>query len=370
MILSVFFFLFLMSLIYICDLIFRKQNNLLFLFAISFLFLFSITSHFPLIYSFINPSSIITHRSEFVTLPSSFFQSFLDSMLVFVNGQYHAHSLHFWVLPTVVLTIVLTYKEICKYVNFYIILLFIFLTSILYGFITWGHTLFLFNKINEFLPIQLQRFHFLHPMFWFVLFGLSLSLISSKLKNGKYISLIFIIVEFGYVCQNHEYFSNKDSLSYKSFYAEDLFRHIKNDIGKNQSTYRVINIGIHPSVSQYNGFYTLDAYVPSYPLFYKHRFRKVISSELNKSPDLKNYFDTWGSRCYSFSSELGRNYLIGKNYLGGIEKLSYDYSELKKMGCKYIFSSVRINTFYNSKLHYKASFTNSNSFYKIYVYEL
>lgn len=51
---------------------------------------------------------------------------------------------------------------------------------------------------------------------------------------------------------------------------------IKDYIGKPQSSYRVGSIGLHPSVSQESGFYTVDGYVNSYPLAYKGLSEKLL----------------------------------------------------------------------------------------------
>ena len=104
-----------------------------------------------------------------------------------------------------------------------------------------------------------------------------------------------------------------DRPSFKQFYATAQFQEIEQYIGKPQSSYRVASIGIHPSIAQYNGFYTLDTYNNFYPLAYKHQFRKIIASELDKNPTLKKYFDTWGGRCYIFVSELGKKYEFKKD---------------------------------------------------------
>ena len=62
--------------------------------------------------------------------------------------------------------------------------------------------------------------------------------------------------------------------TFKEFIANDVFNLIKNDIGS--SGFNVASIGMHPSVSQMNGFSTLDSYEPNYLLTYKKKFRKII----------------------------------------------------------------------------------------------
>ena len=162
--------------------------------------------------------------------------------------------------------------------------------------------------------------------------------------------------------------SDKTYPTYKQFYDTALFNKIKKDVPVSSKT---CSIGFYPSVLSYNGFYTLDGYYVSYPLEYKHRFRKVIAKELEKSPEIKDYFDNWGNRCYLFSSELGLNFLYGKNTdIREVKNLEIDTVALKNLGCEYVLSAVQIQNFKNLNLKYINSYTNENSYWKIYVYKL
>jgi hypothetical protein len=112
----------------------------------------------------------------------------------------------------------------------------------------------------------------------------------------------------------------------------------------------------------------LDGYFPTYPLEYKHQFRKIIAKELDKDSSLKNYFDNWGSRCYAFSAELGQNY--NNRTPLEIQHLDFDYDEFKNMGGVFIISSAPINLNNNNRIHYLTSFANTDSYWKIYLYEV
>ena len=87
---------------------------------------------------------------------------------------------------------------------------------------------------------------------------------------------------------------------------------------------------------------TLDGYSTGYPLSYKHEFANIIEGELDKSEALHDYFWDWGNRCYAFSHELGRNYLIPKDSGLSIKDFSMDVEALKRMGGGYIISAVPI----------------------------
>ena len=162
------------------------------------------------------------------------------------------------------------------------------------------------------------------------------------------------------------------SPTYKQFFDEKLFSQITNSLNiKDRGKCKTVVLGIHPAITEYNGFYTLDSYKVNYPLEYKHKFRKVIAKELEKDESIKDYFDKWGSRCYVFSSELGKQYLYGKNSNKRyVEHLQIDIETLKNLGCDYIFSAVKINNADQLKIKYISRYTTPDSFWEIYVYKV
>ena len=173
-------------------------------------------------------------------------------------------------------------------------------------------------------------------------------------------------------------FSNKEQYpSFKAFFAEKEFADISRFIGKPKNQYRVVSVGLYPSVAQYNGFYTLDSYQNNYPLEYKREFRKIILGELDKNEKLKEYFDDWGNRCYVFSDELYKKGFIGKKILENykdpnikIINLKIDVIQLKKMGGEYIFSAVPIDNAEELHLEYQKTFTDKDALWDIYLYKI
>ena len=158
--------------------------------------------------------------------------------------------------------------------------------------------------------------------------------------------------------------------TYCQFYDKALFTEIKSHIGEDARNCRVASIGLYPAIAQYNGFYCLDGYWNAYPLEYKHEFRKIIARELDKSDDLKNYFDHWGSRCYVYSSELGKNYLFGKDCGVSIHHLDLNTDQLRKMNCQFVFSAVPILNYKELDWDFEKSFTTDQSFWEIYLYRV
>ena len=166
------------------------------------------------------------------------------------------------------------------------------------------------------------------------------------------------------------YYGRLDSPTFKEFYAVDQFTEIKDYIGKHQDTYRVVSIGLHPAIAQYNGFYTLDTYNNYYPLAYKHQFREIIEDELDKNAQLKKYFDKWGGRCYIFVDELGKKYDYEKNSSKTIKNLELNTKVLKEMGGQYIISAVPIVNADENNLELMDVFDHEDSAWKIYLYHV
>jgi len=159
---------------------------------------------------------------------------------------------------------------------------------------------------------------------------------------------------------------------FKQYFSEDLFLKIKEDIGLPDSTYRIISLGISPSVAQFNGFYTLDGLFSVYHYGYKLRFREIMSEELEKNPSNRKYFDNWGNRCYYFHSEKNheaKSYLIGKNSKEKPYKnLNINLNAFKNLGGRFIFSALPIENI-PKDLVLKGIYETPDSYWKVYVYE-
>jgi len=340
-ILSGLFLLILLGLLFLYDL---KQRNfhwpyLLGMFLLCGLYLIS---HFPLIYSFIVDKGVISHRVDFYQECTDLWSSIKISLLLFTKGQYHASSLHSFILVPILL-VLFKMRRNKLYVS---ILIFITVTSLFYGFRNSPLLRPIVDVLAGVIPIQLQRFHFLHPMSWYILLAMSLTWIYQNLKFGKLLSVGIILGQLTYLVLFYEVIPQQDTPSFKEFYAVKTFSKVDKIIGKPKRDYKVIALGFHPSILHYNGFYTLDGYVSNYPLKYKHEFKSIIENELDRDGDLKKYFNDWGSRCYALSSELGLDFL--NNTPEEIELLKFNINHLKKMGCRYILSSAKINLDKNS----------------------
>ena len=204
----------------------------------------------------------------------------------------------------------------------------------------------------------------------YILFALSLRIIWSLGKKWRRAAVVCVILQLVALIPFNEQIYYHNQPTYKQFFAVNEFSKIKNYIGKPVDSYRVVSIGIHPDVAQYNGLYTLDTYNNFYPLWYKHKFRKVIAPELAKNKTLKSYFDQWGGRCYIFVDELGENYLYSKASDVKIHHLNLDAKALKAMGGDYVLSAVPIMNAKKDHLKLLKVFNDPDAWWRVYLYKV
>ena len=158
--------------------------------------------------------------------------------------------------------------------------------------------------------------------------------------------------------------------SFRSFYSEELFREIDEYIGQPKDSYKVASIGLYPAVPLYNGFYCIDGYSNNYDIAYKHAFREIIGSELDKNEEIRSYFDDWGNRCYLFTASTGKRYYYTKTDTKTLKSLSIDPKALLRLGCRYIFSGIEIKKPKTTGLKLLKQFTREDSPYSIWVYQV
>jgi hypothetical protein len=217
-------------------------------------------------------------------------------------------------------------------------------------------------------------------MFWLVLFAASIEqLLVSTLKQRFFFSIVLVAgLFFSVTSHNRELHWNMGQLagikpenpSFCDFYDTKLFTRIKEYIGKPEETYRTVSLGLYPSIASHNSFFCLDGYQVLYPLKYKHSFREVIASELDKNAELKKYFDGWGGRCYLFSAELATNCLWSKKDGKKVFHLDINTEKLKQLSQKdtYILSAVEIVNYPYLGLMLENVF--EGNYWKIYLYRV
>ena len=315
----------------------------------------------------------VTHRSEFKSTPIGIKKSIAISLHHFLYGQYHAHSHHGLLIPFIGIIFLINLLSKKKDRLFILLCILNGTISLWYGFAGSEILKPLTDLIKLFLPIQITRFHFLTPLIWFILFALAVRylIFNYDLRKSKLIVWFFIISSTVLMFFKSDFINEyrMNNITYDQFYSENLFYNIEKFIDKEQKNYKVVSIGIHPSIAAYNGFYTLDGYSVLYDLNYKKKFREIIAPELKKNEILRGYFDEWGSRVYVFSNEIGQNYLRKKNDVYPIN-INLNTSKLYEIGGRYIFSTYKIKNYIENNLEMLKIFSDNKSVWKIYLYEV
>ncbi len=358
----------------------RKFNVIFFWGIIGLTFLYAI-SDITLIRLIFFDRAFISHRILLAPDRFTAIQALLNAFDNFLQGQYHAASLHGTIiLPSALLALLINYFKKSRDKLLLLLLSAAALISLWYGLFGWRGYAYFSEKITLLRTFQWSRLHWLHPLLWYIIFALALSAIN-RLKYGKYIVVALVILQLNILLTYSDSQTNiahsinimtghdANIETYKKFYSESLFKKIGDFIGRPKKDYRVISIGMHPAIAQYNGFYTLDGYQNDYPLAYKLSFRRVIEKELAKSEKHKKYFDEWGSRCYAFAAELPR-LSYDKDTDIKIRDLELNTKALKEMGGKYVFSAVEIMDHKKTGLTYLRTFEDKASLWKVFLYKV
>lgn len=361
-------FLFIVFILYyIFEYIKHRKWNWGFIMALGVLGISYLISHYPLIYEFLFGEGFVSHRVEFKKSIPTFSEAFYTAKSMFGHGQYHATSLHQYIIYPALAALLLPAFYKGKKKPYLSILIFIAVTSLIYGFVNHPILSSLFEPIQKVLPIQLHRFYFLHPVFWYVLLAMSFTIAKNNYKGTKWVIMALLICQSIIVVRSHELKANGDSPTYSEIYDKEAFDKVAVSIGLPQDQYRVMCVGFHPAIAQFNGFYTLGAYFPNYPLEYKHAFREIIKDEIARNESLESYFNNWGSRCYAYSSELEMyNYI--NNHPSPISKLDYNFDKFIEMGGKYILSSSQIDCNNNPRLSLVS--ISKGKYWNIHLYEV
>ncbi|MGE4169711.1 MAG: DUF6044 family protein [Candidatus Margulisiibacteriota bacterium] len=319
---------------------------------------------------------LISQRAEFSLGDQTFRQSLLQTWDFFFNSSGHVISAHLGIAVLVfpiALGIALYKKQYRKTLVGLFTLCVAF--SFFYGFWGW-QGLIEIRKVFPFLvEFNASRFYWFNPLLWYLLFAIGIHLICQT--RARRWAILLLVAQLVFVIDKNPIFKDNwgtlmgnsaQKLTYERFYAVDLFAQIKSQLPP-PSTYRVVAVGLYPSILTYNGFYTLDAYQNCYPLSYKHQFRQLMAEELDKDPQKKSYFDTFGSRCYLMPAEL-HDWLVPKEKAIPIQSFNFNTEAFKKMGGRYVFSAVPFAHPEAIQLVLVNQFSASEVPYDVYVYEV
>lgn len=314
---------------------------------------------------------------------------------VFAKGMFHAESLHtYLVLPICLIYFVYLNIGYIRQKNaggifkdvYNLLMLVLVFNSVVYGIYYWEG----FRNIIETIcpPLtgwQFNRTVFFSPFVWYAAFFLVLKrLYDSEKKwvigaaNGLALLAVLLIVLSGtryndlyHTCygQALKIIKDKepDALSYKEFYSEELFEAAKEDIG--YCGQWSMAYGFYPAVLEYNDISTLDGYLGFYSQSYKDAFRKVIAPALERVPESREYYDTWGARAYLYSGTDLSIVNGSRTYQVTDQDIYIDIDAFKELGGRYIFSRIELTNEKEAGLELIGVYTHEDSPYTLYVYQ-
>ncbi|MHC2836058.1 DUF6044 family protein [Bacillus sp. F9_6S_D1_P_5] len=370
-VLGFFFFLSSIGVLWLVDLVVKKEWNFRFLFSIIYMTLIYMVVEYRLVSSFFL-STAPNSRDEYFHARLSLWRSLRLTVKNFLLGHTHVMTVHtFIILPAILIALyfIITTKRWKREKVFIFLFYFNIVLSIWYAFWFYKGWLPLTKRFHILDTFNFARYHFLRPLVIYVLFALGLKILWLQGKVWRYVATSFMIAQIILLCFYNEEIIYQNKPSVKEFFAEKQFQEIKEYIGLPLEQYRIANIGLHPAIAQYNGFYTLDTYNNFYPLSYKYEFRKIIEKELAKNKTIRTYFDEWGGRCYIFTDELGKHYMFKKGSKKHLKNVELNIEHFKKMGGRYIFSAVPIENAVKNNLYLEKTFVSKTSAWEIYLYK-
>jgi hypothetical protein len=251
-----------------------------------------------------------------------------------------------------------------------------FAVALFCGFWAWDPITTWRETIPILIQVNFTRFSFFLPYLWMIAFALALAAISDRIRFvSSTLVAVLMAAQLTVELLEHEYIAEKKQtgITYAQFYSKRLFDDIAQAIPEDKSSYVVGSIGIHPSVPQYNGFRTADAFFALYPKDYKTRFRKAVISEFSRRPDLLAFFEGWGSAAYFFTSEMWcprSGAVCTKAKPVRPVHIDFDISAMEDLGVRYLFSVPIISNASDLGLTFLGTYEDNESAWRITVYRL
>ena len=338
-------------------------------------------------------SDEVTIRSAMVNSSLSAGEIVREVITVWREGVFHADSVHGKVvLPVCVLyfiirnVVCLRKRQFVKVFRdpFNFVMLFLLFNSVVYGLYDCGP---LRSFVEMLIPPlkgwQFNRTIFFNPFLWYAAFFIVLSRLYDMgiwqmwAANVLICMAVLIIIltpnrynDLYATCRNraYEYFhgTEVDELDYEQFYAQELFREIKEDIGYAGEWSAAY--GMHPAVLEYNGIATLDGYLGFYSRQYKDEFRKIIAPALDRVEATRIYYDDWGARAYLYSGTDLSIVNATKTVYATDWDIYIDSEAFRALGGEYIFSRIEFGNADKLGLRLLKSYEARDGSCTVYVY--
>jgi len=374
------FVLFILGLIIFIRLITRKSFIRLLPPFLMMTVVYVITNYPFFLINFVD--KIPTNRAEIQLLSVSFAKAFQELFLnYFAKSHLHAHSYQkYLLLPAAIVTLIAALRKrdfpIRK------------VALILGGFTIMAAFLFSvyrYKPLNDWYTslgfgFDYSRFFFLNPPVWYLLPALGIAYGYNVLKSKKtflLMAVLLILIQIGINYQHSSLQVWSTKPSFREVMSTQQFDKIEAYLVQNKPDFSKADtligcIGFQPSVANFNGFKTLGAYCPIYPLHIKDVFLEVLEDEMAKSKRLEIYMQKWGSQLYLFDDEIFINMLNQKDLRRNIRSITCDLNirKLKKLGVDYLFTTAKISNADEKKLEEIYYDTGIFGYYRIFVYAL
>ncbi|MDD2829391.1 MAG: DUF6044 family protein, partial [Sulfuricurvum sp.] len=318
LVLAYFFVLLLASWVWVYDIIRNRSINWYYFGALALMSLMFVLVEYRLFYDTFFQHLFISHRTEFAMFQvNTLFETYRSAHLTFLNGtidmdtrasaaifpfvvlvlvSMFINNRFSWYLSSVIIVSFLAWIFIPRYVevitgNRYVIptllililgamvfkrqyrtfaatVLILLISAFWHGFWFYEGTGKLAQTVHILREFNFARMALLQMVVWVIAAALGFVIISRKIRFAP-VLIMGVVLFHSYVMFNIRPFKASNSpFTYRAYFAEDVFTKIKRYIDKDPSTYRVGSIGFEPAISIYNGRYTIDGYITSYPLEY------------------------------------------------------------------------------------------------------
>lgn len=318
-----------------------------------------VLSDLGLFYQFLFQKNFVSHRSIWKPECNWSIKVVLyDIYNILFNGQYHAPSLQ---MPFVYFLMISSFfipkKEFLK-INILVVFGLILVIAIFHGFYKSELISPFKVSISILNQFQFDRFYFLYPVLWVLLFFL---IVRSQTGFIRYLALAtsFCYAIFS-IYNNEEWKSNisgycvDDSVKqWRAYYYENIKDIVAHDFNNSQD-YRVIHFGMDPAIGCYLGFKTIDGYHTNYPIEIKNFFAKIIQIDLKENSVEKTSLIEWGSNLRYFPTRP--------------RQINLDWNLAKSSKVKYVLSRYSLMGSEHLKLAKKYFDLEYNQ--ALYVYEL
>lgn len=416
LILVYFFFLLVMSGLLVIDFVKNRRINIYFLGALIFMSLVFVLVEYRLFYDTFVEHLFISHRKEFSAIQhNTLFEMYRSAHQSFLNGTIDMDTrASVVIIPFILLAITTTFlrKRLSWYISLLLITLFfawVFLPEygqyitgnkfampiltilllilgifkkqyrlffgaiLLQIFFAYWYAVWFYKGVGELANtiLILREFNFarialLQPVVWLIITALGMVIVARKIRFAPLLFAGVVLIQ-AYMTLNVREFSAPNSpFTFRAYFAEDLFAKIKHTVPSDAS-HRIGCIGFEPSIAVYNGLYTIDGYITSYPLEYKHQFYKIIEKTLSTDKGNRKLFVGWGSKCYLFDGGESTLY-FRKN--ATVKKLQLDMKAFYEVGGRYLLSAHRIEESQLKNLVFMQEFRDKNTFWTMYLYRV